>query len=99
MSRSRWSTRTQIDTRARRVELAFSDAIDYDYLIYAVGSTGLLPEVAAGAEFALPICEFEHADRLRNRLADLHPDAPACVVGGGLPGIETAAELAQQPGR
>jgi NADH dehydrogenase len=28
-------------------------------------------------------------------LAELHPNAPICVVGGGLTGIETAAELAQ----
>jgi NADH:ubiquinone reductase (H+-translocating) len=85
---------TKIDARARRVELASGDAVDYDYLIYAVGSTAARPAVA-GTQFALPIGEFEYADVLRDRLCALRPDAPICVVGGGLTGIETAAELAQ----
>ena len=33
---------------------------------------------------------------LRAALDELHPDAPVTVVGGGLTGIETAAELAEQ---
>ncbi|WP_309117869.1 FAD-dependent oxidoreductase [Saccharothrix sp.] len=41
---------------------------------------------------------MESAQRLRAALADLPPDAPITVVGGGLTGIETAAELAA-PGR
>jgi NADH:ubiquinone reductase (H+-translocating) len=51
--------------------------------------------VPGAAQFALPIGEFEYAERLRGRLDELHPGAPVCVVGGGLTGIETAAELAQ----
>ena len=86
---------TGIDAPARRVELASGDVLDYDYLIYAVGSTAATPSLP-GAEFALRIGEFEFADQLRDRLAELHPDAPVCVVGGGLTGIETAAELAQR---
>jgi NADH dehydrogenase len=51
--------------------------------------------VPGAAEFAYQICELEHAQRLRDRVAELHPAAPVCVVGGGLTGIETAAELAE----
>src|SRR5262249_46228472 len=47
-------------------------------------------------EFAYPIAELEYAQRLRDALADLHPDALVTVVGGGLTGIEVAAELAEQ---
>ncbi len=36
------------------------------------------------------------AERLRDTLDDLHPDAPVTVVGAGLTGIETASELAEQ---
>jgi NADH:quinone reductase (non-electrogenic) len=88
---------TGIDARDRRVELASGGVLDYDYLIYAVGSTAAVPDVP-GAEFALRLGEFEFAAQLRDRLANLHPDAPVCVVGGGLTGIETAAELAQERG-
>jgi NADH dehydrogenase len=81
---------TRIDTAARTVELESGRALDYDYVIYAVGSTGASPE------FALPIAEYESAQRLRTELAALSKDAPVTVVGGGLSGVETAAELAEQ---
>jgi NADH dehydrogenase len=87
---------TEIDAAARQVRLASGDNLDYDYLIYAVGSTAAVPDVPGARQFALPIGEFESAERLRNRLMDLRPDAPVCVVGGGLTGIETAAELAEE---
>ena len=70
---------------------------NYDYVIYAVGSTAAIPSSVPGAaEFAYPIAEFEVARRLRARLDELPVDAPITVVGGGLTGIETAAELAEQ---
>lgn len=79
------------------VELASGAVLNYDYLIYAVGSTGAVPEAVPGArEFAYPIAEFEQAERLRDALEELHPDAPVTVVGAGLTGIETASELAEQ---
>jgi NADH:quinone reductase (non-electrogenic) len=87
----------RIDTAARTVELGSGAALDYDYLIYAVGSTGVVPVAVPGArEFAYPIAEFEYAERLRDALDELHPDAPVTVVGAGLTGIETASELAEQ---
>ena len=86
----------EIDAASRRVELASGRTLPYDYLIYAVGSTAALPAVPGAAEFAYPIAEFEYADALRERITELHPDTPVCVVGGGLTGIETAAELAQE---
>ena len=85
---------TRIDVRTRQVELACGETVGYDYVICAVGSTAGAAG-PAGVEFAAPIAEFEYAEVLRERLAELHPDAPICVVGGGLTGIETAAELAQ----
>ena len=88
---------TRIDTASREVQLASGRALDYDYLIYAVGSTGAVPtSVPGAAEFAYPIAELELAQRLRAKLDELHPDAAVTVVGGGLTGTETAAELAEQ---
>jgi NADH:ubiquinone reductase (H+-translocating) len=87
----------RINTADRTVELTSGAALDYDYLIYAVGSTGVVPAAVPGAvEFAYPIAEFEHAERLRDALDELHPDTAIVVVGAGLTGIETASELAQQ---
>ncbi|HET6733231.1 NAD(P)/FAD-dependent oxidoreductase [Mycobacterium sp.] len=87
---------TQIDAAARTVSLASGEALRYDYLVYAVGSTGTVPDSVPGAtEFAYPISELEHAQRLANRLADVPTSAPMVVVGGGLTGIESAAEFAE----
>ncbi len=85
-----------IDTATRRVHLTSGAALDYDYLIYAVGSTGAIPAVPGAAEFAYSVADLDNAQRLRHALLDLPPDAPVAVVGGGLTGIEAAAELAQQ---
>jgi NADH dehydrogenase len=88
---------TRIDTASRKVELASGAPLDYDYVIYAVGSTGAPPaSVPGAAEFAHPIAELEYAQWLRDGLDELHPDAPVTVVGAGLTGTETAAELAEQ---
>ena len=48
------------------------------------------------AEFAYPIAELEHAQRLKAAIGEVHPDAPVTVVGAGLTGIEAATELAEQ---
>lgn len=90
-------TAARIDTDTRQVQLASGRALGYDYLIYAVGSTAMTPTTVPGAaEFAYPVAELEHATRLRDALDDLHPGAPVTVVGAGLTGIESAAELAER---
>jgi NADH:ubiquinone reductase (H+-translocating) len=87
----------RINSTDRTIELTSGAVLDYDYLIYAVGSTGMVPDAVLGArEFAYPIAEFEHAERLRDALDELHPGAPVVVIGAGLTGIETASELAEQ---
>jgi NADH:quinone reductase (non-electrogenic) len=88
---------TSIDVATRTVALASGRRLPYDYLIYAVGSTGAIPaSVPGAAEFAYPISEFELAQRLRDTLIELDSDAPVTVIGAGLTGIETASELADQ---
>ncbi|CAJ1499485.1 NAD(P)/FAD-dependent oxidoreductase [[Mycobacterium] holstebronense] len=88
---------TRIDAADRRIQLASGTVLRYDFLIYAVGSTGAItPAVPGAAEFAYSISELEHATRLLARLTAVAPDAPVTVVGGGLTGIEAASELAGQ---
>ncbi|OBA68756.1 pyridine nucleotide-disulfide oxidoreductase [Mycobacterium sp. 1554424.7] len=85
-----------IEAADRRVLLASGAELDYDYLIYAVGSTGAMPlNVPGAAEFAHSVADLESARRLRYALADLPLASPVTVVGGGLTGIETASELAE----
>ncbi|MGA6209292.1 NAD(P)/FAD-dependent oxidoreductase [Nocardia testacea] len=92
-------TATHVDTAARTVHLASGTTLDYDYLVYAVGSTAAGTAVPGAAEFAYPLAEFEQAQRLREALARAAADAPVTIVGAGLTGLETAAELAEQGDR
>ena len=86
-----------IETAERRVLLGSGDELTYDYLIYAVGSTGAMPSTVPGcAEFAHSVADLESAQRLHYALTDLPVAAPVTVVGGGLTGIETASELGEQ---
>jgi NADH dehydrogenase len=87
----------RVDTTARKVLLESGDTLDYDYVIYAAGSTAAVPaSIPGAAEFAYPLAEFEPAQRLRSAIEESDPDAPITVIGGGLTGIEVAAELAEQ---
>jgi NADH dehydrogenase len=88
-------TVTQIDPTGRCVTLATGDTVDYDYLIYAVGSGSADPRVPGAAKFAHPIATLEEAQRLRPVLDNTPAAAPVTVVGGGSTGIEVAAELAE----
>lgn len=88
-------TAERIDAAARTVTVA-GDTVGYDYLIYAVGSTGAAPKVPGAAEFAYPISEFEHGARLRDAISAIRAGEPVTVVGAGPTGIEMAAELAEE---
>lgn len=84
-----------IDVAGRRVELASGQTLGYDYLVYAVGSTGTVAAAVPGSEFVYPVSEFEQAQRLRTKLDDTAETAPIVVVGAGLTGIEAASEFAE----
>ncbi|MFD6161510.1 NAD(P)/FAD-dependent oxidoreductase [Nocardia sp. NPDC060256] len=76
----------------RSVRLDDGAAVDFDYLLYAVGSTAA--QGPPGAAFACGIADLAGAESLRRRLPRLAADARVVVIGGGLTGIETAAEIA-----
>lgn len=89
-------TAERIDTATHQLRLSSGATLDYDYLVYAVGSTAPVPASVPGAtEFAYPLGELEAAQRLAARLADVPLSAPIVIVGGGLTGIEAAAEFAE----
>ncbi|MDO3704347.1 FAD-dependent oxidoreductase [Micromonospora sp. C28SCA-DRY-2] len=88
-------TVTRIDPTARSVTVASGGTLDYDYLIYAVGSGGADLRVPGAVEFAYPIASLEDAQRLRTAVAAAPATATVTVVGAGPSGIEVAAELAE----
>jgi NADH dehydrogenase FAD-containing subunit len=81
---------TGIDAEARKVRLA-EGALDYDRLVYALGSR-TDPGVPGAAEHAYSVSTAEDAEELAGALRTARVVA---VAGGGLTGIEAAAELAE----
>lgn len=75
------------------------DRLEYDTLIYALGSTIADHGVPGVAEHAFHIAGRASALRLRRRLDDLGEQGSVLVVGGNLTAIEGATEIAdRRPG-
>ncbi|NGN91251.1 FAD-dependent oxidoreductase [Nocardioides sp. KC13] len=90
----------EVDPDRRTIAVADSDGgaeVAYDTLVYALGSSGDSRVAGAGAH-AFDIASRPSALRLRGRLDQLSESGrggDVVVVGDGLTGIETAAEIAE----
>ncbi|MFF0287776.1 NAD(P)/FAD-dependent oxidoreductase [Streptomyces sp. NPDC005262] len=72
-----------------------AEELEYDSLVYALGSGWNTQDVPGAAEHAHEITSRPGALRLRKRLAGLDAGQSVVVVGGGLTGLEAAAEIAE----
>ncbi|MGW2150493.1 NAD(P)/FAD-dependent oxidoreductase [Nonomuraea bangladeshensis] len=89
---------TGVDAHRRTVTVADMDGVEelsYDTLVYALGSGWDAQGVPGAAEHAYELAGRSGALRLRERLARLDAGQAVLVVGGGLTGVEAAAELAE----
>lgn len=89
---------TGVDVDRRTVAVTGADGtgeLEYDTLVYALGSGWSDQGVPGAAEHAHEITSRAGALRLRERLAGLTAGQPVAVVGGGLTGLEAAAEIAE----
>ncbi|MGW0509605.1 NAD(P)/FAD-dependent oxidoreductase [Streptomyces olivaceoviridis] len=87
-----------VDVDRRTVAVTDADGageLEYDTLVYALGSGWNDAGVPGAAEHAHEIAGRAGALRLRERLAGLAAGQPVVVVGGGLTGLEAAAEIAE----
>ncbi|MFF5705532.1 NAD(P)/FAD-dependent oxidoreductase [Streptomyces sp. NPDC012794] len=85
-----------IDTAGRTVCTdTVPGVIGYDTLVYAVGSRARLDDVPGAVEHAYAVADPGEATRLRHRVAEIASGGTVAVVGAGLTGLETAAELAE----
>ncbi|MFC8517676.1 NAD(P)/FAD-dependent oxidoreductase [Streptomyces sp. NPDC057257] len=90
---------TAVDADRRGVTVVDADGtealLEYDTLVYALGSGWHDQGVPGAAEHAHQIASRPGALRLRERLAGLTAGQAVVVVGGGLTGLEAATEIAE----
>ena len=90
-------TVTGIDVRNRCVDYAVDGvarSIGYDRLVFALGSRLARPPIPGLAEHGFDVDTYDGAMRLNSHIADRNAAASTgLVVGGGLTGIEAAAEM------
>ncbi len=72
------------------------DNLPYDYLLYTLGSTTDMGSIPGVREHTLAVDNPADSLLLRNRLRRMTAGERVLVVGGGLTGIETATEIAEQ---
>lgn len=89
------ATVTGIDLADRRVRTSAGEEINYDTLVYALGSVGATDGTPGSGEHALTVADEASAERLKDRIDGLPAGSNVSVVGGGLTGIEVATELAE----
>ncbi|MER6471504.1 NAD(P)/FAD-dependent oxidoreductase [Streptomyces collinus] len=91
---------TGVDVDRKAVTVIAADGpeteeLQYDTLVYALGSGWDDGGVPGAAEHAYEVSSRSGALRLRDRLAALDAGKPVAVVGGGLTGLEAATEIAE----
>jgi NADH dehydrogenase len=82
-----------VDFDNRTVAVSGHDPLPYDSLVIALGCTDNYHRIAGAAEFSCSIQSFSSTRRTYQQVNDIRPNGQVTIVGGGLSGVEIAAEL------
>ncbi|MEU7878331.1 NAD(P)/FAD-dependent oxidoreductase [Microbispora bryophytorum] len=86
---------TAVDANAKTVRIDDERVLPYDTLVYALGGVADTPAVPGAEDHAHTLNSAQDAEVLADRLARLGSGTVA-VVGSGLTGVESAAEIAER---
>lgn len=84
---------TEIDLANRIVRVTRNEPISYDSLVIALGCTDNYHGIEGAAEHACSIQSLSATRRTFQQINDIRPYGQLTIVGGGLSGVEVAAEL------
>jgi NADH dehydrogenase FAD-containing subunit len=88
-------TVTGIDLQDRRLTFGDREPLAFDRLIYTAGSRSNVASVPGAIAHAHTLDTAETSKRLAAAIAE-RPDGHLLIVGGGLTGIQTAAQIARR---
>lgn len=84
---------TQIDLPHQTVYLSSGESLGYDDLIIGLGCEDSYHQIPGAKEHTLSIQTINQARKTYETLNNVKPNGTVTVVGGGLSGVELAAEL------
>ncbi len=84
---------TNVKLDEKMIEFADESTLEYDQLVIALGCTDNFHGVPGAEEHTCTIQTFEATRETYRRVNNLPPGSTINVVGGGLSGIEIAAEI------
>ncbi|MFS0727188.1 NAD(P)/FAD-dependent oxidoreductase [Paenibacillus sp. 1P07SE] len=84
---------TDVDLTSRLIHMEDEDPITYDWLAIALGCTDRYHGIPGAEEHSTSLQTFSAARQTYRLLGDVKPYGQVCIVGGGLSGVEVAAEL------
>jgi NADH:ubiquinone reductase (H+-translocating) len=86
---------TEIDLEKKRIDIRDQDPQEYDELVIATGCIDEYQNVKGACENAFSIQTIKKSQVASQRLTTLDPYERVAIIGGGLSGVELAAELRQ----
>jgi NADH dehydrogenase len=84
---------TAIDLNGKQVLFEGKEPLDYDWLVIGLGCTDLYHGIPGAEQFSCSIQSFGQTRLTYAKVNDVAPYGQVTVVGGGLSGVEIAAEL------
>ncbi|WP_336784834.1 NAD(P)/FAD-dependent oxidoreductase [Paenibacillus sp. MMO-177] len=90
---TRFGEVVDIDLDKKLVYLEGQDPIDYEWLVIGLGCTDNYHGIEGAEEFSTSIQTLSNARKTYQLLNDVKPYGQVSIIGGGLSGVEVAAEL------